>query len=128
MTLEIRIAGATDASAVRQVLAASYPVLMADAYDDALLARALPLMTQANPRLLGSGTYYLAELGGSRWAAAAGLTRSQGPACLCQGSRTSDTSALSSNSRGAESDELSTTAAPRTRESPACSASTATPA
>lgn len=63
MTLEIRIAGATDASAVRQVLAASYPLLMADAYDEALLARALPLMTQANPRLLGSGTYYLAELG-----------------------------------------------------------------
>lgn len=64
ITIEIRIAGAADASAVRQVLAASYPVLMANAYDDALLARALPLMTLANPRLLGSGTYYLAEVDG----------------------------------------------------------------
>lgn len=64
MSLQLRVAGAPDASSVRKVLVASYPVLMAGAYDEALLARALPLMTEPNPRLLASGTYYLAEIGG----------------------------------------------------------------
>jgi len=37
---------------------------MADAYDPALLARALPLMTRAQPGLVGSGNYHVAEAGG----------------------------------------------------------------
>lgn len=37
---------------------------MAGAYDEGLLARALPLMTRANPKLLASGTYYIAEIEG----------------------------------------------------------------
>ena len=45
----------------RAVLKECYPVLLAPAYDAALLAKALPLMTRANPALLASGTYYLAE-------------------------------------------------------------------
>jgi len=48
-------------SAVSAVLAASYPELMAPSYDSALLAATLGLMTQANPALLTSGTYYVAE-------------------------------------------------------------------
>jgi N-acetylglutamate synthase-like GNAT family acetyltransferase len=36
---------------------------MANSYDAETLARALPLMTRANPRLLASGTYYVAEVG-----------------------------------------------------------------
>jgi ribosomal protein S18 acetylase RimI-like enzyme len=49
---------------VEQVLLASYPSLMADAYERDVLALALPLMTRPNPTLLRSGTYYVAEFGG----------------------------------------------------------------
>lgn len=64
MKVKVRVARTADASSVRRVLLESYPLLMAGAYDDALLARALPLMTQANLGLLASGTYYLAEIEG----------------------------------------------------------------
>jgi GNAT superfamily N-acetyltransferase len=57
----IRVAGPDDAGAVSDVLAASYPVLMDGAYDMATLAAALPYMARANPTLLASGTYYVAE-------------------------------------------------------------------
>lgn len=63
--LAVRTATEADAETVGRVLAASYPALMAGAYESALLARALPLMTQPNPRLLASGTYYLCEAGGT---------------------------------------------------------------
>jgi N-acetylglutamate synthase-like GNAT family acetyltransferase len=43
------------------LLESSYPVLMAAAYDEALLAPALRLMTKASVPLLASGTYYVAE-------------------------------------------------------------------
>ena len=59
----IRHAETTDAAAVERLLLASYPALMANSYDAETLARALPLMTRANPRLLASGTYYVAEVG-----------------------------------------------------------------
>lgn len=42
------------------VLAASYPILMARAYAPEVLGRALPLITRPHPRLLRSGRYYLA--------------------------------------------------------------------
>ncbi|HEX6998312.1 MAG TPA: GNAT family N-acetyltransferase [Gammaproteobacteria bacterium] len=58
----VRVATLEDAEAVGALLRASYPRLMARSYDEALLAPALELMTKANPSLLGSGTYYLAEL------------------------------------------------------------------
>jgi N-acetylglutamate synthase-like GNAT family acetyltransferase len=57
----VRVAGPDDAAAVETVLRASYPHLMALGYSADLLTRALPLMTRANPALLRSGTYYLAE-------------------------------------------------------------------
>jgi N-acetylglutamate synthase-like GNAT family acetyltransferase len=44
------------------LLQASYPKLMASSYDEESLAPALKLMTRANPSLLVSGTYYVAEL------------------------------------------------------------------
>jgi GNAT superfamily N-acetyltransferase len=61
-TTEYRVRRATpsDAAAVSHVLARSYPALLAAHYDADLLARALPLMTRANPELLASGTYYVA--------------------------------------------------------------------
>jgi GNAT superfamily N-acetyltransferase len=64
MQVQVRVARAADAHSVGEVLVASYPALMAGAYDAALLERALPLMTRANPNLLASGTYYVAEIGG----------------------------------------------------------------
>jgi len=54
-----------DAAAVEHVLRASYSVLLADAYPADLIGRVLPHMTRANPQLLGSGSYYLAEVGGT---------------------------------------------------------------
>ncbi len=56
----IRVATPADKDAVAAVLTASYPALMSPAYDEAVLAAALPLMTRPNPALLDCGTYYLA--------------------------------------------------------------------
>jgi GNAT superfamily N-acetyltransferase len=64
MSISIRVATPVDAAAVAHVLVNSYPTLMAAAYDPALLARALPLITRAHPRLLAGGSYYLAEADG----------------------------------------------------------------
>lgn len=60
----IRIAVPDDADAVTGVLTESYPALLADTYETATLAAALPYMIKANPALLKSGTYYLAETAG----------------------------------------------------------------
>lgn len=59
----VRVAKPEDHEAVGVLLEASYPVLMRDSYDPAALAAALPAMTKANPVLLSSGLYYLAETG-----------------------------------------------------------------
>ena len=64
MSISIRVATPADAAAVAHVLVNSYPALMASAYDPALLARALPLITRPHPRLLAGGRYYLAEADG----------------------------------------------------------------
>ena len=64
MQISVRTAFLDDAPAVAAVLRDSYPMLMAGAYDAALLERALPLITRPHPRLLSGGTYYLAEADG----------------------------------------------------------------
>lgn len=64
MAIRIRTARAGDLAAIERVFAASYPALMAGAYEPGLLARAMPMMTRAQPRLIGSGTYYVAEAEG----------------------------------------------------------------
>ena len=65
MQVSIRIAGSDDARAVSEILVDSYPALMAGAYDPRLLARALPLITRPQPRLLAGGSYFLAEADGA---------------------------------------------------------------
>jgi N-acetylglutamate synthase-like GNAT family acetyltransferase len=60
-THSIRIARPSDSDAVSALLEASYSTLLAARYDHEMLSRALPLMTRANPTLLASGTYYVAE-------------------------------------------------------------------
>lgn len=62
MTLfTIRTSTPRDKSRITSLLQACYPVLMKKHYDGSVLTKALPLMTRANPKLLESGTYYLAE-------------------------------------------------------------------
>src|SRR5262245_27357402 len=57
----IRVARPADSDAVSALLVASYSILLAARYDSNTLGRALPIMTKANPTLLASGTYYVAE-------------------------------------------------------------------
>lgn len=61
----VRVATPEDFAAVDSMLRASYPELMAVAYDELALAAALPLMARANSALLASGTYYVAEAHGA---------------------------------------------------------------
>lgn len=60
-SFSIRIAGTADDAMVSEVLRRSYTALMPDGYEAETLQVALPLMVKANPVLLRSGTYYLAE-------------------------------------------------------------------
>lgn len=63
---EIRVRPTTraDAERIRRVLADAFPNQLRHAYPQAILARALPLMTRPNSELLSCGTYYLAEICG----------------------------------------------------------------
>lgn len=61
---DVRVAHPEDAATVTALLQASYPALMSPAYDPALLARILPMITVAQPSLLASGSYYIAEADG----------------------------------------------------------------
>jgi N-acetylglutamate synthase-like GNAT family acetyltransferase len=59
-SIAIRVATLADAAAVTGVLDASYPELMRHAYPETVLQRALPAVVKANPKLLASGTYFIA--------------------------------------------------------------------
>src|SRR6266404_5267820 len=60
-TYPIRIAGPPDLDAVGALLVASYSSLLATRYESDMLRRVLPFITKAQPALLASGTYYVAE-------------------------------------------------------------------
>ena len=62
--LNIRPAVLADEEALSVVILASYSTLCRGWYADDELALAVPLMSKANPQLLSSGTYYVAELSG----------------------------------------------------------------
>ncbi|MBV8735882.1 MAG: GNAT family N-acetyltransferase [Alphaproteobacteria bacterium] len=57
----IRAARPADSASVAALLAASYAELLAGHYDGDILRRALPYLSRANPTLLLSGTYHVAE-------------------------------------------------------------------
>jgi N-acetylglutamate synthase-like GNAT family acetyltransferase len=57
----IRIADLSDSHAVSALLAASYSILFPAHYSSETLRSALAHMTKATPKLLASGTYYVAE-------------------------------------------------------------------
>jgi GNAT superfamily N-acetyltransferase len=73
--VRIEVAALTDADDITAVLQSSYPALLAGHYAPALLATALPRMTQANPTLLRSGTFYVARISGDRIVGCGGWTR-----------------------------------------------------
>lgn len=55
----IRPSTRDDLDAVDALLAGSYPALLKKAYPPSVLVTAIPLISQAQPRLLASGTYYV---------------------------------------------------------------------
>ena len=63
--MRIRIARPEDLAAVDALLALSYPRQLREDYPPSLMVTALPLIARAQPRLLASGTYYVAEEGGA---------------------------------------------------------------
>jgi N-acetylglutamate synthase-like GNAT family acetyltransferase len=73
----IRTACASDADAVGALLAASYSSLLGTHYDSDMLSRALPMITRANPTLLASGTYYVAEREPGHLVGCGGWTRAR---------------------------------------------------
>jgi len=72
--MDLRPATPDDEAALTILLAASYRELLAGHYPEFVLRAALPFMTRANPALLKSGTYYVAEQHG-RTAGCGGWTR-----------------------------------------------------
>lgn len=74
-----RIATPEDAAGVEIVLQASYPELMAEAYEPEVLNPALELITQANRSLLASGCYYVVESHDGKLIGCGGWTRARPP-------------------------------------------------
>jgi len=69
----LRVAGPAESEAVSAVLASAYPALLAADYEPGVLASVLASMTQANPVLLASGTYYVSSLGAEAFYARLGF-------------------------------------------------------
>lgn len=61
----VRTATPNDRELLSQLIASSYGGLARAPYDPGALAAALPSMSRANPKLLASGTYHVAEIGGT---------------------------------------------------------------
>ncbi|PPD25565.1 MAG: GNAT family N-acetyltransferase [Hyphomicrobium sp.] len=74
---EVRVALPIDRDAVARLLERSYPALMAGSYEPSVLAAALPLMTQAQPPLLASGTFFVAVVDGGAVIGCGGWTPEQ---------------------------------------------------
>ena len=74
-SVNVRVSTPDDSALVSSVLQASYPELMRPAYDAELLERVLPRMTVAQPGLLASGSYYVAEAPGGAIIGCGGWTR-----------------------------------------------------
>lgn len=74
-TITIRPTTAEDLAAIDDLLAASYPTLLKRDYAPSVLVTALPLISRANPVLLRSGSYFMAEDGTGRALAAGGWSR-----------------------------------------------------
>ena len=61
MDIFVRNASLEDGDGITTLLGMSYPTLMHGSYEDSILNTALPMMTVAQPVLLRSDSYYVAE-------------------------------------------------------------------
>jgi GNAT superfamily N-acetyltransferase len=57
----VRISRSNDSDGVTELLQASYSSLFGPTYSTDVLSQALPVITRANPRLLESGAFFVAE-------------------------------------------------------------------
>ena len=73
--ITVRVSTLDDRETVSSLLRASYPKLMQPAYDSKLLEQVLPRMTVAQPGLLQSGSYYVAETANGAVVGCGGWTR-----------------------------------------------------
>ncbi|MEM1375037.1 MAG: GNAT family N-acetyltransferase [Pseudomonadota bacterium] len=78
MTLSIRPATLADTAAVDALLERTYPRLLKADYPPSVLVGAIPAMTRAQPKLMTSGTYYLAQEDDGRVLGAGGWTPNRG--------------------------------------------------
>ncbi len=76
---DIRPTTLGDADAVTALLKASYENLLRHDYGGEVLARSLPLITTAQPRLLGCGSFYVAVAAGGQLVACGGWTKERPP-------------------------------------------------
>ena len=60
-TFKVRISDAGDLAQVDELLARAFPKLLKPDYPPSILVTAIPLIARANPTLLASGRYYVAE-------------------------------------------------------------------
>lgn len=63
-TSTVRPATREDLGAIDALLSRSYPALLKRDYLPSVLVTAIPLISRANPALVSSGTYFVAEAGG----------------------------------------------------------------
>ena len=74
LALRIRPSGSRDLAAVDALLARSYPALLKADYPPSIMVTAVPLVSRAQPALITSGTYYVAETEAGEIVGAGGWT------------------------------------------------------
>ena len=77
-TLTIRVAAPSDLAELDAMFARAYPRLLKADYPPSVLVLALPIISRAQPDLLRSGTYYVAETAEQGIVGAGGWTRRRG--------------------------------------------------
>ncbi|MDF0599872.1 GNAT family N-acetyltransferase [Psychromarinibacter sp. C21-152] len=77
-TLTIRVAEPSDLLALDALFGRAYPRLLKADYPPSVLVTALPLISKAQPQLLRSGTFYVAETGTGWLVGAGGWTPRRG--------------------------------------------------
>ncbi len=75
-TITIRVARPSDLAAVDALLSRSFPALVKADYPPSVVVTAFPILSRANPALLASGTYHVAEGEDGAILGAGGWTRS----------------------------------------------------
>ncbi len=77
--ITVRTARRDDLGAIDALLGASYPALLKHDYPPSILVTAIPLISRAQPNLIASGTYFVAEAEDGALVAAGGWTRGAPP-------------------------------------------------